>query len=51
MGIAALFISLAVLIVLSGPARLLKFGKALTDTLRAMRRGDRSNSHEAAAGE
>jgi Sec-independent protein translocase protein TatA len=51
LGIAGLFIALAVLIVLSGPARLLRAGKAIGDMLRGMRRSEPGEGREAATGE
>ena len=50
-GIAGLFIALAVVIVLSGPARLLKIGRVIVDALRGVRRDEQSDGREAAASE
>ncbi|HWQ15867.1 MAG TPA: twin-arginine translocase TatA/TatE family subunit [Roseiflexaceae bacterium] len=51
LGIAGLFIALAVVIVLSGPARLLRAGKALGDALRGMRRSAPGKGRGATTGE
>jgi Sec-independent protein translocase protein TatA len=49
--VAGLFIALAVLIVLSGPARMLRLAAALRNGLRAARRALRKDSPEAATNE
>jgi Sec-independent protein translocase protein TatA len=50
-GLAGLFISLAVLIVLTGPARLLKVVRVMVDMLRGVRRDASSERRKAAAGD
>lgn len=50
-GIAGLFIALAVAIVLTGPARLLRVGKLLAAALATLRRIGRRGPREAATGE
>jgi Sec-independent protein translocase protein TatA len=50
-GIAGLFIALAILIVLSGPARLLEVLRAIVASVRSLRRPARRNRSEVTARE
>lgn len=50
-GVAGVFIALAVLIVLSGPARLLRLGRLIGAALRGARRERGDDAREPAAGD